>query len=38
MPGFSEKSGGVIIDSGFLQRKEYGKNHKKRDFKKILTA
>ena len=28
MPGFSEKSGGVIIDSGFLQRKEYGKNNR----------
>lgn len=34
MPGFSEKSGGVIIDSGFLQRKEYGKNHKKEILKK----
>lgn len=34
MPGFSEKSGGVIIDSGFLKRKEYGKNHRDEVLKK----
>lgn len=28
MPGFSEKSGGIIIDSGFIQRKEYGERNR----------
>lgn len=28
MPGFSEKSGGIIIDSGFIQRKEYGEKNR----------
>ncbi len=36
MPGFSEKSGGVIIDSGFLERKEYGKNNREEVLKKYF--
>lgn len=28
MPGFSKKSGGVLIDSEFLQNKEYSLNHR----------
>lgn len=28
MPGFSKKSGGVLIDSEFLKNKEYGLNHR----------
>ena len=34
MPGFSEKSGGVIIDSGFLKRKEYGMDNREEVLKK----
>ena len=37
MPGFSEKSGGVIIDSGFLERKEYGKNNREKVLKKYFS-
>ncbi len=36
MPGFSEKSGGVIIDSGFLERKEYGKNNREKVLNKYF--
>lgn len=36
MPGFSEKSGGVIIDSGFLKRKEYGQNHRDKVLEKYF--
>ena len=28
MPGFSKKSGGVLMDSEFLKNKEYGLNHR----------
>lgn len=28
MPGFSEKSGGILIDTEFLQNKEYSLNHR----------
>lgn len=36
MPGFSEKSGGVIIDSGFLERMKYGKENRDEVFKKYF--
>ena len=36
MPGFSEKSGGVIIDSGFLERMKFGKENKDEVFKKYF--
>lgn len=36
MPGFSEKSGGVIIDSGFLERIKYGKENREEVFKKYF--
>lgn len=36
MPGFSEKSGGVIIDSGFLERKEFGKNNRDKVFERYF--
>lgn len=36
MPGFSEKSGGVIIDSGFLGRMKYGKENRDEVFKKYF--
>lgn len=37
MPGFSEKSGGVIIDSGFLERKNYGEKNKEIVLKKYFS-
>lgn len=36
MPGFSEKSGGVIIDSGFLERMKFGKENRDEVFKKYF--
>lgn len=36
MPGFSKESGGVIIDSGFLERKEYGRKNKEYILKKYF--
>ena len=36
MPGFSKKSGGVIIDSGFLERKNYGINNRNEVLKKYF--
>ncbi|NME36706.1 MULTISPECIES: elongation factor P maturation arginine rhamnosyltransferase EarP [Fusobacterium] len=30
MPGFSEKSGGILIDEEFLKNKEYGKNNREK--------
>ena len=36
MPGFNEKSGGVIIDSGFLERMKYGKENRDEVFKKYF--
>ena len=36
MPGFSEKSGGVIIDSGFLERMKFGKENRDEIFKKYF--
>lgn len=36
MPGFSEKSGGVIIDSDFLERMKYGKENRDEVFKKYF--
>ncbi|WP_300359065.1 elongation factor P maturation arginine rhamnosyltransferase EarP [Fusobacterium sp.] len=36
MPGFSEKSGGVIIDSGFLERKEYGAENREKVLEKYF--
>ena len=37
MPGFSEKSGGVIIDSGFLERKNYGEKNREVVLKKYFS-
>lgn len=36
MPGFSEKSGGVIIDSGFLERMKFGKENRDEVLKKYF--
>ena len=36
MPGFSEKSGGVIIDSDFLERMKFGKENRDEVFKKYF--
>lgn len=36
MPGFSEKSGGVIIDSSFLERKEYGAENREKVLEKYF--
>lgn len=36
MLGFSEKSGGVIIDSGFLERMKFGKENRDEVFKKYF--
>lgn len=36
MPGFSKKSGGVIIDSGFLERMRYGKENRDEVLKKYF--
>ena len=36
MPGFNEKSGGVIIDSGFLERMKFGKENRDEIFKKYF--
>lgn len=33
MPGFSEKSGGILIDEEFLKNREYGKNSKEKVLK-----
>lgn len=36
MPGFSEKSGGILIDEEFLKNKEYGKNNREKVLKKFF--
>lgn len=36
MPGFSEKSGGILMDTEFLENKDYSKNHKEEVLKKYF--